>query len=157
MRRISLFFVLVSAVLLFAARGEAVWDGSYVNGRFGWSVTVPAEFGMDPAPENDDGRRFYDRDGCSVTVWGGHNVLEATLESEMTEEEGNFDSVTYRKKGDGWFVLSGYKGESILYVKRYVGTGAIYTLRMEYPSELKEDYDALVTEVVRSFSPGGLQ
>jgi len=35
MRRISLLFVLASAALLFAARGEAVWDGSYVNGRFG--------------------------------------------------------------------------------------------------------------------------
>ena len=112
---------------------------------------------MDPAPDNDDGRRFYDRDGCSITVWGGHNVLETTLESEMTEEEGNFDSVIYRKKGDAWFVLSGRRGENILYVKRYVGTGAIYTLQMEYPSELREHYDPLVAEVLQSFLPGGMQ
>ncbi|HCL79398.1 MAG TPA: hypothetical protein DIC53_05445 [Synergistaceae bacterium] len=158
MRRTSLLFVVLALVtLLFAARVEAVWDGSYVNGRFGWSVTVPAEFGMDPAPDNDDGRRFYDRDGCSITVWGEHNVLEATLESAMEEEEGNFDSVASRKKGDEWFILSGDKGENTLCVKRYVGEGAIYTLQMEYPSELREHYDPLVAEVLQSFSPGGMQ
>lgn len=157
MRRVFSAAIVLSAVLLSAVRIEAAWDGSYVNGRFGWSVTVPADFGMDPAPDNDDGRRFFDREGCSVLAWGEHNVLEGTVDSEMEAGLQNFDSVTYRKKGDGWFVLSGHKDGNIVYVNRYVGAGALNTLRIEYPAGLREEYDALVTEVVRSFKPEGLQ
>ncbi|MEA4883731.1 MAG: hypothetical protein VB144_08780 [Clostridia bacterium] len=118
---------------------------------------VLEEFGMGPEPANGDGRHLYDRDGCYVTASGRHNYLGATLESEMEERKEGFDSVAYEKKGKGWFVLSWYKEDDILYLKVYVGPGAISTLHVQYPASMKERYDEVVTIMSRSFRPGDLE
>ncbi|HPR90415.1 MAG TPA: hypothetical protein PLD93_03160, partial [Synergistaceae bacterium] len=68
----------------------------------------------------------------------------------------DFDTVTYRAKGKNWFVLSGYRGSDIVYLKLWVGPDAVNGLEMAYPSALKKEYDAVVTNIVRSFRPGDL-
>lgn len=152
--------VLFSALLFTLALSplsslDAFWDGSYHNNRFGFSVAVPAHFGMDPAPDNNDGRRFFDREGCSVTVYGGHNIMDATVASEMEDMKSfSFDSVTYERKEKDWFVLSGFKDDDIIYVKVFVGETLI-TLQISYPAELKADYDETVSSVVKSFRRDG--
>lgn len=129
---------------------------SYCNDRFGFCVDYPEYFGMEPAPENNDGRKFYDRDGFQMTASGINNVLDGTLESEMKERETDFDSVTYRKQDKGWYALSGYKGDDILYVKSFVGQHSISTLYLQYPTAMKSDYDRTVSHIVKSFVPGDL-
>ena len=158
MKKSSLRFLLpILAVFTLLAESplEAFWDGSYRNDRFGFSVAVPAPFGMDPAPDNDDGRRFFDREGCSITVYGSHNVLDATVASEMEDRKSfSFDSVTYERKGKDWFVLSGFKDDDIVYSKVFVGDTLI-TLHISYPADLKADYDETVASVVKSFKRDG--
>jgi hypothetical protein len=109
---------------------------------------------MDPAPDNDDGRRYYDRNGFTMTVSGMYNVLDSSLKDEMRNQERDFDTVTYRRMKNSWFVLSGYSGEEILYIKTYIANDTIYHLYMRYPKHLKEEYDTIVSKIARSFTVG---
>jgi hypothetical protein len=38
----------------------------YCNTRYGFCVSYPIHFRMEPPPVNDDGRHFYDRNGLWV-------------------------------------------------------------------------------------------
>jgi hypothetical protein len=111
---------------------------------------------MQPPPINNDGRRFQSRDGFFVTASGANNTTGETLQSELASGKSEFDKITYQKVGDGWFVLSGYKGSEILYIKAYVGNGSTNRLHIHYLKDLKLKYDAVVGVVAKSFSPGPL-
>jgi hypothetical protein len=126
----------------------------YCNSRFGFCVSYPVNFGMGPAPDNNDGREFYDREGFSMTASGMYNVLENSLKDEMKSQEEDFDTITYHKVKNNWYVLSGYKKNNILYIKTYMGKETIYHLYIRYPAELKKNYDKIVSEIVHSFKPG---
>lgn len=126
----------------------------YCNSRFGFCVSYPVNFGMGPAPDNNDGRKFYDREGFSMTASAMYNVLENSLKDEMKSQEEGFDTVTYRKVKNNWYVLSGYKDDSILYIKTYMGKETIYHLYIRYPTKIKKEYDKIVSKTSRSFTPG---
>ena len=125
----------------------------YCNSRFKFCVLYPVTFGMGPAPDNNDGREFYDREGFSMTASGMYNVLENSLKEEMKSQEEDFDTVTYRKVKDHWYVLSGYKDDNILYIKTYMGKETIYHLYIRYPARLKKEYDKIVSKIAKSFKP----
>jgi hypothetical protein len=129
----------------------------YCNTRYGFCVSYPIHFRMEPPPANDDGRRFYDRNGFVMTASGINNALRDTLQTEMRSQSGDFDKITYRSQGENWFVLSGHKGVNILYRKTFVGNGSINHLYIEYPARLKAKYDETVAKVVRFFKPGSLE
>ena len=148
--------VLLLLLCAVSSEAQARMEKEYCNARFGFRFSYPSRFEMDPPPENDDGRVLRDGDGCVLTAWGGYNVLEESLEDAMTSRSADFDTVTYRAKGKNWFVLSGYRGSDIVYLKLWVGTDAVNGLEMAYPSALKKEYDAVVTKIVRSFRPGDL-
>lgn len=135
---------------------EAQEYARYCNARYGFCISHLSRFAMEPSPANSDGRRFFDGKGLSMTASGINNVLDDTLQSEMNSQSEDFDKITYRAKNDNWFVLSGYKGSDILYVKTYVGKGSINHLRIAYPANRKAAYDGIVAEIARSFKPGRL-
>ena len=91
-----------------------------------------------------------------MTVSGINNVSADTLESEMKRQDGSLDQITYRKNGKNWFVLSGFKGEDVLYLKTFIGTDSINHLYIRYPSRDKSLYDGLVVKISHSFRPGDL-
>jgi hypothetical protein len=129
----------------------------YCNDRYDFCVSYPSHFGMESPPTNNDGRRFYDRNGLVMTASGSNNALADTLQTEMHSQGGHFDKITYRAKGENWFVISGHKGANLLYLKTFVGTGSINHLNIEYPARLKTKYDEIVAKVARSFKPGRLE
>jgi len=128
----------------------------YCNARYGFCVNYPSEFAMEPPPANDDGRRFSDRDGLVMTASGINNANEDTLQTEKRSQGEEFDKITYRAQGDNWFVLSGHKGDKILYLKTFVGRGSINHLYIEYPTRQQTKYSDVVAKVARSFKPGNL-
>ncbi len=155
------FSLLVAGVLLLvlctvSSEATEQTENEYCNARFGFCFSYPAYFEMDPPPANDDGRILRDGNGCVVTAWGGYNVLEETLAEAMASRSEDFDTVTYEAKGKNWFVLSGYRGSDIVYLKLWVGRDAVNGVEMTYPSALKKEYDRIVTKIVRSFRPGEL-
>jgi hypothetical protein len=147
-----LLFYLLSDVVPLSAQESA----RYCNARYGFCVSYPIDFGMDPSPTNGDGRRFYDRNGLVISVYGTNNALGPTLQTEMQDQSKDFDRITYQTQGENWFVLSGYKNANILYRKTFVGNDFINYLYVEYPTHLKAEYDAIVAEVEHSFTPGSL-
>jgi hypothetical protein len=85
----------------------------YVNERFGYSIDIPAGFLYPlPPPENGDGLAFESADGqVSVAVFGSNNALawsfDDYLQAALARED--LGRVTYQRKTEGWYVLSGYR------------------------------------------------
>ena len=159
MKRYQGFFSLLMALIFFASIISPALAQSYkkyCNGRFGFCVEYPANFGMEPAPTNNDGRAFYDGEGFRLSVSGINNIMDETLKSEMISQEQNFDNISYRTSGSNWYVISGLKGNKIVYLKTFVGKRSINHLYISYPSQMKAEYESIVTRISRSFSPGGL-
>jgi len=149
----------VAKILLFlflSTAGFAEDFTRYYNSRFGFTVSYPARMGMDPAPENDDGRRISDGEGFVLTVYGSHNVFEMDVKEAAGAAKDLFDEVTYEASGKRWFVLSGYREDSIVYMKQWVGPDFLNCLIMEYPQERKKNYDQSVAAIARSFKSGEL-
>lgn len=128
----------------------------YCNDRYGFCIDYPKDIGIEPAPDNNDGRRFYDRNGFFMTASGINNVTNETSQSEMQSQKKDFNVITYQTTGKNWFILSGYKDNNILYIKTYVGNGSINHLYIQYPIYLKAEYDEVVIRISRSFKPGSI-
>jgi len=123
----------------------------YCNARYGFCVKHPVDFGMAPAPANNDGRRFYDDEGFSMSVYGSYNALDYSLRAQMLEDSKDFDSVTYQVIKGSWYVLSGYKGQDVIYKKTIMRGDIYYHLYIKYPIRYKDNYNAIVSQVSKSF------
>lgn len=129
---------------------------TYCNPRYGFCVDYPVGFQMETPPDNGDGSNLFDGNGFKMTVSGINNVSEDTLESEIINQSRSFDEITYRKKGKNWFVLSGFKGSEVLYLKTFIGTESINHLYIRYPAGHKAVYDGIVDKISHSYRPGDI-
>ena len=123
----------------------------YCNARYSFCVKYPVEFGIAPAPANNDGRRFYDDVGFSMSVYGSYNALDYSLRGQMSEDKNDFDTITYQVIKNDWYVLSGYKGQDIIYKKTFMRGDIFFHLYIKYPARYKNDYNAIVSQVSKSF------
>jgi len=124
----------------------------YCNSRFEFCLNYPATLGIKPPPANGDGREFYKNDGFKMTVFGSDSVSDTAENIAKTYAEG-ITSTTYKQSGKGWYALSGYKGDSVLYVKVFTGKVSSNSIIIEYPILTKKENDRLVSLVVKSFKP----
>jgi hypothetical protein len=77
MKKFLICVVLLSAFFA-PARAECAEEKfkTYVNARFGYSLSYPDIFEPETESENGDGAEFSSQDGeYTLTVWGGYNVL----------------------------------------------------------------------------------
>lgn len=150
LKRVVLLAAMFS--MLYTAIEAEIPYRRYCNARFAYCLDYPARFTMEAAPVNNDGRTFYDEyGGMEMEVYGTHNALESTLSADMRETAGEIDRVTYKKMGRNWFVLSGYSGRNIVYIKKWLHNDEFYVLQMIYPVSAKKIYDKIVTRISRSF------
>ena len=134
---------------------------TYSNARFGTTIEYPAAyFRMEPPPENDDGRSFATRDGRTrFTVSGSHNVFEKTIPELMADDiaaaEG--DTITYRRSGDDWYVLSGYRDGDVFYRKILLSKdgATVHMFEIAYVKALKREFDEIAVRMAKSLSAGG--
>lgn len=131
----------------------------YQNGRYGTFISYPTSyFKAQPAPDSGDGRTFVSADGAArFIVFAQYNALNLTQAKMMQEDiaTGGYDKVTYKKKGPGWYVLSGRIKADIFYRKVILDpSGLVQVFEITYPAKLKQDFDAVVTYMVQSFGPG---
>jgi len=155
-KKTTIMFLVILAGASFVVLGRADDFQRYCNPRFGLCVDYPMRLVMEPESTNGDGRRLHDSKGFLMIVSGINNVTNDSLESEMQYQQKGFDQITYRAIWKNWFVLSGRKGDCILYRKTYIGTGTTNHLSLEYPISLKREYNPIVTRISRSFTPGEL-
>ena len=147
------------AAAVFGASADERWS-TYVNDRFGTSLSYPADvFVMQPPPENDDGRTLVAADGAKVLVFGGYNVDSETLASKRASLTGDdYRRVTYNATGKNWFVVSGHRAiggvESIFYEKYIVSAASetVHSLIVTYPAKSTARYDPIVNRLAASFA-----
>lgn len=151
-----------AAALVLAAlvAGPAAADSlTYRNDRFGTTVAFPAEIfrtAMEP-PENGDGMTFLADDGASIAVYGFNNALMVSpdgLADQAGDPQGRPRfTVTYRRVGKDWAVVSGLDGGDVFYQRFEFGAGdVIHAMLMRYPASAKSAYDPLVGPIAASLS-----
>ena len=147
------------AAVLSGASADERW-ATYVNDRFGTSLSYPADvFVPQPPPENDDGRTLVAADGAKVLVFGGYNVADDTLASKRASLTGrDYAFTSYNATGKNWFVVSGHRSiggvDSIFYEKYIVSAASdtIHSLIVTYPAALKGRYNPIVDRLAASFA-----
>jgi hypothetical protein len=130
----------------------------YRNERFGTLAEVPLHVFklIEPPPANGDGRAFASRDGAQLTISGsyGPDVVVDTFAGYKAWllENAELDRITYKAEGKTWLVLSGVRGQNIVYQKVVEGCGAAHTLHIEYSASKKDLYDPVAVRMARSLS-----
>lgn len=128
-------------------------DKTYVNPRFGTTITYPSEIftKAEPPPENGDGQRWTAADGASLAAWGQYNALDETPETLADAVSETIPQVTYRKVGSRWMVVSGFDGATIVYHRAEISLeGVIHAMELRYPASLSKHYDRLATKIADS-------
>lgn len=144
------FLAPIAILFTFGANAET-WRTIH-TARFGTTAEVPANWVMDPPPENDDGRVFRSPNGRAQIIVSGIYAIEEGTNAEKMASEGEPEigtTITYEKRGPDWKVISGIKGGRIFYMKSILTChDTIWNhLWIEYPEDEKHKYDALVTHV----------
>lgn len=151
---IALAFVLIACTVCVAAEG---WR-TYRNSRFGATAQFPANWAMDPEPDNNDGRSITSPDKrAKIVIAGIRAEIDAPDDDIALRAKPNEGEViTYQKRAKGWIVVSGTRGDTIFYRKSILTCGgSIWNdLSIEYPSADQEKYDALVKRVSASLRGG---
>ena len=109
------------------------------------------------APDSDDGAWFTNANGLDFAVSGRDNGKKDSLAETIRSARDGLDRVTSQSKGPNWFLLKGLKKgatDTVVYLKVYVGRGAINELRMEIPIMLSPGYQRVVNNIIASFKPG---
>lgn len=155
-KKLSVWF-LAAAAFITVVQAESLSFERYCNARFGFCVDYPSSLTMDPPPTNNDGRIFHGKHGFTMSASGMFNALYNTVQEEMRSQSSDFDKITYKRAKKHWFVLSGYSGGDILYIKTYVGKDYLYHLYLRYPVSMKKYYNQLISRISTSFEPGPLR
>lgn len=149
-----------------AARGgEEAWqipvtlgkDGwmVYENPRFGFSLPVPPAMRTMRPPENGDGQRFASADGkVQLSAWGAFNVehlgdVEKRWQEELAEKG---RTITYKRKADGWFVVSGVNADGTGFYLRYTANSRHAAgWMMTYPQADEKKYSPWIERISKSY------
>ena len=151
----------LSSVLTCAAIFAGQMVSADVVGRYGVEAFIPARFVMQPPPGNDDGRTYIDDYGAELRVWGAWPMGSLTEDEAATQiyyaDVGG--AVTYEARGQDWFVLSGYLGNAIFYLRvergrTCAGDPALAHMELLYPQDAREFYDPMVVQLAESLGFG---
>jgi len=91
---------------------------------------------------------------------GGWNNTRAQspegLKRWLIENVGGYDEITYRPRGRSWFVLSGYRGDSIYYEKVMFSCGGslVNVFAITYRVDQRNIYDPILERMEDTFRPG---
>ena len=140
----------------------------YCNDRFGFCLDHPSIL-KKYFSENGDGITLQignlssqSNNAFKINVYGSPHgnmdVAPHTVKGIMDSAKKRVTKITFQKKKDNWFALSGYidSGDTIFYEKTYVGKQNSNTLMIQYPKKYKKRFDKVVNHVVASFKQGDL-
>jgi len=115
----------------------------YNNYRFNLHTWVPVFLDQVCPPVNGDGCLFKNEDGTvALAVSGGHQYPRYTIDDYYDREIDS--SITYKTRGENWYVVSGVKNGDVYYRKRFIGDNVVASLYFSYPYSEKDDYDWIV-------------
>jgi hypothetical protein len=131
----------------------------YCNARFGFCVSYPNTFKGQGESDNGDGQEFISADGkSSLLVYrdGREAVYESEAEcksqsylSDITPDDTK--QITFKKKGENFYVVSGYQGSMIFYQKTIFTDQGMMTAIFTYPGSQKTKYDSYCVKLFETF------
>ncbi|NLZ18235.1 MAG: hypothetical protein GX087_10985 [Desulfobulbaceae bacterium] len=134
----------------------------YNNARFGFSLAWTAGTYTVTEADNGDGTTIEDGRGLQMRAYGtmGYSVMSQSFAQAQAELAQSFDSITYRRaqrvsEQADWFVLSGYRGENIGYVKCFFSKDKAVIVDISYPKASQANYEELVKTVAKTFQVHG--
>jgi hypothetical protein len=137
-----------------AAQDSHVWK-TYTNDRFGFSVCYPSDLlQLEAAPDNNDGQTFTASDGAKIAAWGSWNATDQTLADSAREDERSLGHVTYKAIREGFYVISGRKGDQIFYKRTALANGKFSSVELTYPAADNALWNAISAHVSQCFRPG---
>lgn len=130
---------------------------TYGNARFGYSICYPSNlFAPQPEAENGDGREFHSKDGAILRAWGMNNALDDSIKQAYEDELENYNkpgsSATYKVLRSNWFVVSGTKGDRIVYHKTILKNNQFKSFEIEYDKSKKATYDPVASKIAGCFT-----
>ena len=151
--------VALAALTIASGASAAEWT-HYTNARFGASADVPADFVIQPPPENGDGRSWKSVDGKGeISIYGSFAANADSFDEYRRQELGYAQddgvTVTYQSgKADAWFAYSGTVGGDVVYMKAVraqpCASLVVNHIYLRYPAEQKARYDAIVAHAAQS-------
>ena len=136
---------------------------TYENSRYGYTIDIPAFLNNKRYADNGDGGHFTNDDGSvSLSVYGHHHLPEIyspmiTNVKQLFEYEKRESDyvIDYDVQKDNWFVISGNRGNEIVYEKHFFKSDdTINTFIIVYPQSREKEFDEIVTHIVKSFKTG---
>ena len=142
--------------------GAAAWRWALeTEPDLGLSYSYPPDVFL---PIEGDGKPYFHyfasaSSEAKFLVGGWNNTTgqsPAGFKQWLTENVGGYDELTYRPRGRSWFVLSGYRGDSIYYEKVMFSCGGslVNVFAITYPVEQRDLYDPIVERMEDTFRPG---
>jgi hypothetical protein len=138
----------------------AAWQSEH-DPEMGFRFSYPSELFQRTEGDGKPGFHYFaSPDSEAKFLAGGWDNAAgqspASLKRWMIENVGGYDELTYRPRGRSWFVLSGYRGDTIYYEKvmfscrdRLVNVFAI-----TYPTSQRKLYDSVVERMEDVFKTG---
>ena len=154
MKKLSLFLTFFA--ILFSAQlvlSQTKYD-TYGNARFGYSISYPSNLVPKGEAENGDGQIFEARDkSAKLTVWGANNALNQSLkEIYKGDLKQRGKSITYKKLGANFYVISGKQNGKIFYQKTMRNSDDTYfTFIFEYAESKRTTYNKATAQIAKSF------
>jgi hypothetical protein len=156
--RTPISLLLTLALLLPMALEAEPATRTYANARFGFVLSYPTGLIAGPEPANGAGREFHTKDAEFSILAQGHfltvddgDSLEKRWKDELKECG---DTVTFKKKTAGWYVVSGVGKNGVeYYTKFFVKRSNWVEIRITYPHARSQKYDPWVTQIEKSFVP----
>jgi hypothetical protein len=140
-----------AAAFVFGFGPASAEEMTYRNERFGTVATFPREAFPEaqPEPVNRDGRAWTAPNGAELFIYARANQGGETPSTIIADRAAD-DTVTYKKGGERWVVVSGYRDGKIFY-ERYIFRGDIvHSVAIRYPEEARTRYDPLVGPITLS-------
>lgn len=129
----------------------------YKNGRFGFSIDIPAT--MDQADETStkDGCSFFDsKSDVSVVIYGAENLMHMSVPELYNIDiiSNNNPNVTYKQFGPNWYAVAWEKGKMTVY-KKLISHGDYYnSFSVMYPTNEQAKYMPIIQHMNSTFAIG---
>ncbi len=126
----------------------------YENAPYRYSLAYPDTL-FGPVQPIGDGRgmEFSTSDSTSrILVYAdeesSQDDFEEQYQNALLQPDGQ---VTYRARESDWYIVSGTAGERVFYEKSVLSEGILRTLRVEYPVDWRDYFDAVTAVMSASF------
>ena len=142
-----------------AQAGDLKWK-QYVNERFGYLLQYPptmVQVGQDPT--DGAGRAYHTTDDDFSIETGAHFLCitdpnESIVTHWMAETNDLKALITYKRRGDSWYVVSGVTTNGFVFYHKFFTHGKNWaSFHIVYPQAKQKNYSPWVLRIEKTFVP----